>query len=228
MRRMIFAAAVAVVGLAAVAMADGTTKPQTSANHTQQVTSGAWGGVCYDGPNGEYRCRNFTVTESVNWIDGTQETRLNYTLYRSGANLNGYQSLNCVVDRKSLNVTPNRARFNAEVPDPMASSCENWGWLCVDGDCNDWLFSAPVVVKGEMTNPGYERTHVTIQSNKDNESGISNRQQCHGGDAGRVGGGGVSFSLSGSNFLYFPFGYVGQYGQANGQYLYDTCNIIGN
>ena len=228
MRTVICTAVVAVFGFTAVAMAEGITMPNISANHTQQVTSGAWGGVCYDGPNSEYRCRNFTVTESANWVDGTQETRLEYTFYRSGTNLYGYQSLSCVVDRKSLKVTPERARFEVAIAAPMASSCENSGWLCVDGNCNDWLFSAAVAVKGEMTNPGYEQTHVTIQTNKDNESGISSRQQCHGGEAGRVAGGGVSFSTTGGNFLYFPFGYVGQYGQANGQYLYDTCNLIGN
>jgi hypothetical protein len=229
MKRILFAlAAVGLVATVPQVNADSSLGPSLATNHTQQVTNGAWGGVCYYGPNDEYRCRNFTVAESTNWFDGTQETRLEYTFYRSGTNLYGYQSLSCVVDSKSLNVTPNRATFHAVIPDPMASSCVNGGTLCVDGNCTEWLFTVPVVVKGEMTNPGYEQTHVTIHSNRDNESGISSRQQCHGGEAGRIGGGGVSFSTTGGNFLYFPFGYVGQYGQAFGQYLYDTCNHVGD
>lgn len=227
MRRMLTGAAVALLGFAGVAMAQVVAGPGSSGNHAQQVTSGAWGGVCYDGPNNEYRCRNFSVSESTNWIDGSQETRFDYTFYRSAAGLWGYRSLSCVVDRRSLNVTPNRAVFDATVPDPAASSCSSWGYLCVEGVCDGWPWTEPVEVKGEMTIPGYERTHVTIQTNRDDESGAFNRQQCHGGEAGRIGGGGVSFSIAGGNFLYFPFGYEGTYGQANGQYLYDTCNAIG-
>jgi hypothetical protein len=227
MRRMLITVAFVVLGFAGVAMAQGLKGPGTSANHTQQVTSGVWGGVCYDGPNNEYRCRNFTVTESTSWFDGSQETRFDYTFYRSGENLWAYRWLSCVVDRKSLKVTPNRAVFDATVPDPSVGSCSNWGSQCIEGVCSDWPWTVPVEVKGEMTQPGYKQTHVTIQTNRDNEFGISNRQQCQGGNAGRIGGGGVSFSTTGGNFIYFPFGYGGQYGQANGEYLYDTCNAIG-
>lgn len=227
MRNTLIKAAVVFFGIAGIAMAQGITGPNASGDHTRQVTSGAWGGVCYDGPNSEYRCRNFSVTESTSWIDGRQETRFEYTFYRNGANLWGYRWLSCLVERNSLNVTPNRATFDAAVPDPSVSSCSNWGTLCVEGVCEDWPWIDPVEVRGEMTNPGYEQSHVTIQTNRDNEFGTSNRQQCHGGNAGRPGGGGVSFSLTGGNFLYFPFGYGGSYGQANGQYLYDTCNAIG-
>jgi len=228
MRRILLTTAVAFLGFAGVTTAQGIAGPSTSANHRQQVTAGVWGGVCYDGPNNEYRCRTFTVTESTNWFDGSQETRFEYTIYRSGANLWGYRSLNCVVDRKSLNVTPNRAIFDAAVPDPTVDSCSGWGTLCVDGVCDNVWWTEPVEVKGEMTSPGYEQAYVTIQTNRDNEYGTFNRQQCHVGEAGRVAGGGVSFSLTGGNFLYFPFGYAGTYGQANGQYLYYTCNTIGN
>lgn len=67
-----------------------------------------------------------------------------------------------------------------------------------------------------MARPGVEQTHVTMQSIKDNDSGLSNRQQCLGGHAQSIHEGGVSFSTAGGGSLYFPFGYVGQYGQANG------------
>lgn len=111
--------------------------------------------------------------------------------------------------------------------DPNVSICWNYGYLCIDGSCSDWPWVEPVVVKGEMARPGVEQTHVTMQSIKDNDSGLSNRQQCLGGHAQSIHEGGVSFSTAGGGSLYFPFGYVGQYGQANGQYQYDTCNLIG-
>lgn len=211
------------------AHADPASMNGASSNHNQQVTSGAWGGVCYNGPNNEYRCRQFGVSESTNWLDGSREIRVDYTFYRSSSTVNGYQFLTCVVDANSLKVTPNRATFDASVSEPTDGSCStNWGTLCIDGSCQDWPVAMPFEVKGEMTNPGYEREHVTIQTNRDRESGVFTRQQCHGGEAGRVAGGGVSFSIAGGNFLYFPFGQMGTYGQANGQYLYDTCNAIGN
>jgi hypothetical protein len=225
---MLLSAAAALVGIAGVAMAQGVPGPDDQVVRSRQVTAGAWGGVCYDGPNSEYRCRNFSVSESTNWFDGSQETRLEYTIYRSSSSVWGYRSLSCVVDRKSLNVTTNRAVFDASVPDPTVTTCSGWGTLCIDGICSDWPWTEPVEVKGEMTNPGYERTHVTIQTNRDNEYGTFNRQQCQGGEAGRISGGGVSFSTTGGNFLYFPFGYVGTYGQANGQYLYDFCKNVGS
>lgn len=228
MRRLLLTAAIVLIGFAGAAIAQGTEGPSISANSSQQVMAGAWGGVCYEGPNSESRCRNFSVSESTNWVDGSRETRFEYSILRSGANLWGYRSLNCVVDGKSLKVTTNRAAFDAVVSDPTVTACSSWGMLCVEGVCNDWPWTDPVEVKGEMTNPGYEQTHVTIQTNRDNEYGTFGRQQCQGGEAGRVGGGGVSFSTTGGNFLYFPFSYVGTNGQANGQYMYDFCKIIGD
>lgn len=226
MRSMLLTTAAVLAGFAGVAMGQGAAAPSESSVSSHQVTAGAWGGVCYDGPNGEYRCRNFSVSESTNWFDGSQETRFEYSIYRSSSSVWGYRSLSCVVDRKSLNVTTNRAVFDAAVPDPTVTTCSGWGMLCIDGDCSDVPWTEPVEVKGEMTNPGFERTHVTIQANRDNEYGTFSRQQCHGGEAGRINGGGVSFSTAGGNFLYFPFAYVGTNGQANGQYLYDSCKSV--
>jgi len=203
-------------------------RPGLAGNHRQEVVASAGGGVCYDGPNGEFRCRFFGVSETVNPDDRSRETRLDYGFQRSGANVSGYRYLSCPIDPKGLNVTPNRAIFDAVVVDPMASSCTNWGYLCVEGTCQDWLWTDPVVVKGEMTGPGYERTYLTTQQDRDNESGMSYRTQCHGGGGERIGGGGVSFSTTGGNFLYFPFGYTGTYGQADGAYMYETCNFLGD
>jgi hypothetical protein len=228
MTRTLLILAPVIFAFPGVAMAQAVPGPRDPVASSHQVTAGAWGGVCYDGPNGEYRCRNFSVSESTNWFDGSQETRFEYSIYRSSSSVWGYRWLSCVVDRKSLNVTTNRAVFDAGVPDPTVTTCSGWGTLCIDGDCSDVPWTEPVEVKGEMTNPGYERTHVTVQTNRDNEYGIFSRQQCHGGEAGRIGGGGVSFSIAGGNFLYFPFGYAGTYGQANGQYLYDRCKNVGN
>lgn len=228
MTRMLLTAATLLVGFGGVAFAQGVPGSQPPVATSKQVTSGVWGGVCYDGPNNEYRCRNFSVSESTNWFDGSQEIRFDYSIYRSSSSLWGYRTLSCVVDRKSLNVTTNRAVFDALVPDPTVASCSGWGMLCVDGECSDVPWTGPVEVKGEMTDPGYQRTHVTIQTNRDNEYGTFSRQQCQGGEAGRMNGGGVSFSTTAGNFLYFPFGYAGTYGQANGQYLYDFCKNVGN
>lgn len=229
MKQALVALAVAVTALiTTTARADLVLGSNMPKDHTQQVAASAGGGVCYDGPNGEFRCRFFGVSETVNVLDGTRETRLEYGFQRSGANVSGYRYLNCPVDGKALNVTPNRATFNAEVADPTASSCSNWGYLCDASGCQDWPWTEPVVVKGEMTKPGYERTYVTTQQDRDNESGLATRAQCHGGGGERITGGGVSFSTTGGNFLYFPFGYVGTYGQAEGAYTYETCSFLGN
>ena len=226
MRRTLVAAAIVLATLAGVSMAQGVAGPGGSGNASQQVTSGAWGGVCYHRPNNEIRCRNFSVSESTNWFDGSRETRLQYSIFRSGPNLWGYRWIDCVVDRKSLNVTTNRAVFDVVVPDPTVAGCSGWGSECTDGVCTEVPWTERIEIKGEMTDPGYEQTHVTIQKNRDNESGNFSRQQCQGGNAGRIHGGGVSFSTPAGNFLYFPFGYDGQYGQANGAYLYDFCKKV--
>ena len=229
MRRTLVALAATAIALTTTAVrADLILGSNMPADHTQPVTRSAGGGVCYDGPAGEFRCRFFGVSETVNVLDGSRETRLEYGFQRSGAEIWGYRYLNCPVDRKALNVTPNRATFNAEVVDPTAGSCSNWGYLCDADGCRDWLWTDPVIVKGEMTTPGYERTYVTSQQDRDNDSGVSTRAQCHGGGGERIHGGGVSFSTTGGNFLYFPFGSVGPYGQADGAYMYETCNFFGD
>lgn len=197
----------------------------TAVSH--DVTAGIWAGVCYEGPNNEYRCRYTAVHETTDVFDGSRQTQVDYTIIRSGENLWGYRSLSCVIDPKALTVTPNRATFNADVPDPMVASCSQSGWLCVDGECGEWYFTERVVIKGLMTDPTYQQSHVTMQTSRDNQAGTSIRQQCHGGDASGILGGGVSFSTTGGGELYFPFGSPGTYGQADGSYQYNTCSLIG-
>jgi len=210
------------------ARADRPPLPGADATHSQQVTKASWGNVCYDGPNGEYRCRYFSVSEQTNLSDGSHETRLDYTFTRSTDTLWAYRQLNCTLDPRSLTVRPNGAVFEANIPDPTVDTCQNSGMLCDADGCTDWSWAEPVVVKGEMSSPGVEQTQVTIQSNRDNDTGVSIRQQCNGGYGWNLHGGGVSFSTAGGNLLYFPFGYTGQYGQASGAYMYDKCNQITN
>ena len=209
------------------AHADPASMNGASSNHNQQVTS-VRGAACVT--TGQTTSIGAGSSVSPSRPTGLMAAGKSASYaYRSSSTVNGYQFLTCVVDANSLKVTPNRATFDASVSDPTDGSCStNWGDVVHRWQLQDWPVVMPFKVKGEMTNPSYEREHVTIQTNRDRESGVFTRQQCHGGEAGRVAGGGVSFSIAGGNFLYFPFGQMGTYGQANGQYLYDTCNAIGN
>ena len=192
-----------------------------SVNSGQQVTDAIWANACYNGPNDEVRCRTVIIQELKDVFEGSTETRFQYIFTRSGPTIWGYRYFNCPVDPKSLTVTPNRAVFDA-LADPLASGCQNEGILYVDGIPQDWRWVVPLGVKGEMTNPGFQQSEVINFTNRDNVNGSFNRQQCHGGNANLILGGGVSFGTGDGNFLYFPF----TYGQAEGTYGYLTCKTI--
>jgi hypothetical protein len=191
-----------------------------SVNSGQQVTHAIWAQGCYNS-NDEVRCRTVIVQELTDVFDGSTETRFQYIYTRSGPTIWGYRYFNCPVDPKSLTVTPNRAVFDA-FADPSASGCQNEGTLWVNGIPQDWPWFVPLGVKGEMTNPGFQQSAVTTFTNRDNVNGSFNRQQCQGGDANLILGGGVSFGTADGNYLYFPF----TYGQAEGTYSFLTCHSI--
>lgn len=194
--------------------ADAPSAPIMPLAHSQRVQSSADGGVCTQ--VGEtWRCRQFVVEEYSEPSGRYLETVFRGDQWRNWSNGYGYRHIECPVDRQALRVTPNHAVVQATV-DADSGLCINYGEMVTfePYSVERWLFTGLVTVEATLLDPTYEEGHVSAVTYEDHESGETRRENCHGGTAWRLNGGGMM--LFG---IYRAFGP----GDADGSFRYETC-----
>lgn len=150
----------ALAGLMAISA---SAQPPTYANHNR--TYGNWvdGGHCMD-IEGGFRCRSVQVSENYD-VKGTYEyTEASYSfwVYRydpaDGSFRDGWRTLTCPVDQKSISAHPNRVTIDVSV-DRDGLGCYQWGYLYTWDPVNGYQWSpwefgpGTIEIEGEWIDP---------------------------------------------------------------------------
>jgi hypothetical protein len=169
-----------------------------------------------------WRCRQFAVQVLGEPSGGYAETRAWVDQWRNWPTGWASRHIECTVERHALKMTPEHAEVRA-ILDPASPACTTYGdWVEFDPETGEpvitpWLYTEPVVLEADLLAPAREDRHVSMVTHRDNATGETSREQCHGGNGYRLQGGG--FTVLG---LYREFGPEG----ADGSYFYETCGTM--
>ena len=194
--------------------------PKSPMVHSQRVMRSADGGYC-NSVGDLNRCRQFAATAYSDPSGKYLETRVWFDQWRNWSGGYGVRHIECTVDSKALKVTPQGAQVQAAL-DPESPLCSSYTeWVTFDPDTGEpvyglWPFPGPVMLEADLLDPRFQDRRVTSVTWRDNETGESQKENCHGGGGYRLQGGG--FTTFG---LYFAFGPDG----GDGSYFYDTCGL---
>jgi hypothetical protein len=190
--------------------------PKAPMAHSQRVIESADGGVC--GQVGDLtRCRQFSVQALSEPSGKYRETIVRLDQWRSWPGGYGYRHVECPVPRQSLRVMPDKA-FAEVTFDADSHECTGYGETVTFEPYSTvpWLYTGLQTLEATLLAPKYQDRRVTSYTYKDNESGTTQRENCHGGSGWEVQGGG--FTMIG---IYRAFGP----GDASGSFYYDTCGL---
>jgi hypothetical protein len=220
MRKLIvpfFGTAALLLGSAAMA-GDPPVALMGPSHHSQRASANAGGGVC--GQVGElWRCRSFSVSEYREQSGHLRETRVSLDQTRQGENYYAYRHIDCPVPRQALRVMPDRAFVNATF-DADSPECFGYGaiitWDPATGAPTEvpWRWEGMQTLEADLLAPAQQARRVTSYTYKDNQTGTSSRENCHGGEGWSMQGGGFTMYD-----IYRAFGP----GDADGSFSYDTC-----
>lgn len=152
-----------------------------------------------------YSCRRVQAFDAVDLKGAYAFTGVNILIngvdYSGGGGVETYQTLDCLLERGSLAVSPRGATLDATL-DPGSVACNQWGYRCDwdTGDCEEVLFESEVSVQATWSQPINTRSGQTHRRNQNAVTGESLNFVCNerGGDLMREGG----FAINGD---YTPF-----------------------
>lgn len=194
--------------------------PEGALVHSKRVMRSADGGYCSSAGD-LFRCRQFAAMTSSDPAGENIETRVWFDQWRNWPAGYASRHIECTVDGKALKVIPQGAQVRATL-DPQSPLCSTYTqWVTFDPDTGEpvyglWPFPGPVMLDADLLEPRFQDRRVTSVTWKDNQTGESQKENCHGGNGYRLQGGG--FTVLG---LYVGFGPDG----ADGSYYYDTCGL---
>lgn len=217
MRRAVFFGCATLLLGSLAAWAGPPEVPKSPMVQSQRVMESADGGFCSEAGD-LWRCRNFSVVATSEPSGKYRQTVARLDQWRSWPGGYGYRHVECPVPRQALRVMPDKAfveaTFDADSPD-----CFGYGEMVTyepEYSSVPWLYTGIQTLEATMLAPRYQDRRVTSYSYKDNETGTTQRENCHGGSGWDLQGGG--FTMIG---LYRAFGP----GDATGSFYYDTCGL---
>jgi hypothetical protein len=188
--------------------------PKSPVVHSQRVMESADGGFCSQAGD-LWRCRQFSVQAMGEPSGKYRETIVRLDQWRSWPGGYAYRHVECPVPRQALRVMPDKAfvetTFDADSPD-----CFGYGETVTFEPYTSvpWLYTGMQTLEASLLAPGNQDRRVTSYTWKDNLTGTSQRENCHGGSGWNMQGGGFTMIN-----LYRAFGP----GEATGSFYYDTC-----
>ena len=220
MRRAIFLGCATLLLGSLAAYAGPPDVPKDPGLHSKRVMRSADGGYC-SSVGDLFRCRQFAAMTFTDPAGEYVETRVWFDQWRNWPAGYANRHIECTVDSKTLKVLPQGAQVRA-ILDPASPLCSTYTeWATMDPDTGEWVYGAwpfpgPVTLDADLLNPRFQDRRVTSVTWMDNQTGESQKENCHGGNGYRMQGGG--FTVLG---LYVAFGPDG----ADGSYYYDTCGL---
>jgi len=188
--------------------------PKTPGVHSQRVMESADGGVC--GQVGDLsRCRQFSVQAISEPSGKYRETIVRLDQWRNWPGGYGYRHVECPVPRQALRPMPEKAIVKATF-NTDAAECFGYGEMVTFEPYSSvpWRYTGVETLEATLLSPRYQYRNVSSVTQKDNQTGTSQRENCHGGSGWEIQGGG--FTMIG---IYRAFGP----GDATGSFYYDTC-----